>query len=59
VVKMDFNGIGFEGVNWIHVAPDRVNWGALMKMVISLWGSAKRGEFYLMSSDISDTSRKS
>jgi hypothetical protein len=58
MVKMHFNLIGFEGVNWIHLAQDRVHWGAVMNMVMSLWILLKEDNFFLMLSDISDISRK-
>jgi hypothetical protein len=34
---MDFNGIGFEDVYWIHLALDRVHCRAIIKKIMSLW----------------------
>jgi hypothetical protein len=36
--------IGWEGVDWIHLAQDRDQWQALVNMVINLLGSIKGGE---------------
>jgi hypothetical protein len=33
---MDIREIGWEGVDWIHVAQDRDQWRALVKTVISI-----------------------
>jgi hypothetical protein len=35
-IKMDLRGIGFEGVNWIHLAQDRDRCLAVVNMAISL-----------------------
>jgi hypothetical protein len=29
--------MGFEGVVWIHLAQDRMQWQAVVNMVINLW----------------------
>jgi hypothetical protein len=34
---MDLREIGWEGVDWIHVAQDRDQWQALVNMVMNLW----------------------
>jgi hypothetical protein len=34
--QMDLKEIGYEGVNWIHLAQDRVQWRALVKTVLNL-----------------------
>jgi hypothetical protein len=31
--KVDLQGIGYEGVNWIHLAQDRVKKPILVKMI--------------------------
>jgi hypothetical protein len=36
-IKMDLREIGFEGVDWIHLAQDRDWWRALMNTVMNLW----------------------
>jgi hypothetical protein len=35
-IKMDVNEIGWEVVNWIHVAQDRDRWRAFVNTVMSL-----------------------
>jgi hypothetical protein len=36
-IKMDLREIGIDGVNWIQLAQDRVQWQAFMNMVMNLW----------------------
>jgi hypothetical protein len=36
-IKMDLREIGIDGVNWIQLAQDRVQWQAFMNTVINLW----------------------
>jgi hypothetical protein len=35
-IKMDLREIGIDGVNWIWLAQDRVQWWAYVNMVINL-----------------------
>jgi hypothetical protein len=35
--EMDLREIGIDGVNWIQLAQDRVQWRAFMNMVMNLW----------------------
>jgi hypothetical protein len=35
--EMDLREIGWEGVNWIHLAQDRDQWWALVNTVMNLW----------------------
>jgi hypothetical protein len=35
-IKMDLRDIGIDGVNWIWLAQDRVQWQAFVNMVINL-----------------------
>jgi hypothetical protein len=35
-IKMDLRDIGIDGVNWIQLAQDRVQWWAFVNMVINL-----------------------
>jgi hypothetical protein len=35
-IKKDLREIGWDGINWIHLAQDRDQWRALMKMVMYL-----------------------
>jgi hypothetical protein len=42
---MDFKEIGWEAVDWIHLAKDRDHWQALMNMVIHLLVSYNAGSF--------------
>jgi hypothetical protein len=34
--KLDLREIGIDGVNWIWLAQDRVQWGAVVNMVMNL-----------------------
>jgi hypothetical protein len=36
-IKMDLRDIGWEGVDWMHLAQDRDQWRALMNTVMKLW----------------------
>jgi hypothetical protein len=35
-IKMDFREIGIDGVNWIRLAQDRVQWRAFVNTVMNL-----------------------
>jgi hypothetical protein len=35
-IKMDLREIGIDGVNWIQVAQDRVQWRAFMNMIMNV-----------------------
>jgi hypothetical protein len=37
--------IGWEGVNWMHLAQDRGQWRAVVNTVINLWVPFKGVEF--------------
>jgi hypothetical protein len=36
-IKMDLREIGWEGVNWMHLAQDRDQWWVLVNIVTNLW----------------------
>jgi hypothetical protein len=36
-IKLDLREMGIDGVNWIQLAQDRVQWQAFVNMVMSLW----------------------
>jgi hypothetical protein len=36
-IKMDLGETGINGVNWIQLAQDRVQWQAFVNMVMNLW----------------------
>ena len=36
-MKMDFQEVGREGMDWIELAQDRDRWRALMTAVMNLW----------------------
>jgi hypothetical protein len=40
---MDFTDIGWEGVNWIHLAQDRDHWWALVNIVTTFGFNKRRG----------------
>jgi hypothetical protein len=35
-IKIDLREIGIDGMNWIHLAQDRVQWRACVNMVMNL-----------------------
>jgi hypothetical protein len=35
-IKMDFKGIGWDGVDWIHLSVDKDKWWAVVNMVMNL-----------------------
>jgi hypothetical protein len=35
-IKMDLREIGIDGVNWIQLAQDRIQWRAFVNMVMNL-----------------------
>jgi hypothetical protein len=35
--KMDLREIGWDGMDWIDLAPDRDQWRALVNTVMNLW----------------------
>jgi hypothetical protein len=35
-IKIDLRGIGWDGMEWINLAQDRDQWGALGKTVMNL-----------------------
>jgi hypothetical protein len=35
-IKMDLRGIGWDGVDWIDMAPDRDQWRVLVDTVLNL-----------------------
>jgi hypothetical protein len=36
-IKMDLREIGIDGVNWIRLAQNRVQWWAFVNTVMNLW----------------------
>jgi hypothetical protein len=36
-IKIDLREIEWDGVEWIELAQDRDQWGALVNMVMNLW----------------------
>jgi hypothetical protein len=36
-IRMDLRKSGWERVNWMHLAQDRVQWGALVNKEMSFW----------------------
>jgi hypothetical protein len=38
-IKMDLKDIGWDEVYWIHLALDKVQWHALVNMIMHLWVS--------------------
>jgi hypothetical protein len=42
---MDFQEVGWGGMDWIYLAKDRDRWRALVKAVMNIRGSTKCGKF--------------
>jgi hypothetical protein len=42
---VDFREIGWEGVDWMHLAQDMDQWQALMNMIMNLQVPLKAGNF--------------
>jgi len=36
-IRMDLRELGWEGVDWIHLAQDRHQWWTLVKTVMNVW----------------------
>jgi hypothetical protein len=36
-IKLDLREVGIDGVNWFHLAQDRVRWWAVVNLVMNLW----------------------
>jgi hypothetical protein len=44
-IKMNFNGIGWEGVDWIHVDQYKDRWRAVANTIMILWVPKKAENF--------------
>jgi hypothetical protein len=42
---MDLREVGWEVLDWMHLAQDRDQWRALVSTVMNIWGYIKAGEF--------------
>jgi hypothetical protein len=42
---MDIRELSSEGVNWIHLTQDIVQWWAVMNTVMNIWVPLKVGNF--------------
>jgi hypothetical protein len=38
-IRKNFKEMGWEGIEWIHLAQDRGQWKTVMNMVMNLWVS--------------------
>jgi hypothetical protein len=47
-IKLDLRAIGIDGVNWIQLAQDRVQWQAIVSTVMT-FGSHKENRIFLIS----------
>jgi hypothetical protein len=36
IIRLDLREIGWEGINWIHLPPDRYEWRAFVNTVMNL-----------------------
>jgi hypothetical protein len=36
-IKMDLTEVGYDGVDWSHLVPDRIQWWAVVDMIKNLW----------------------
>jgi hypothetical protein len=36
-IRMNLGEVGWEGVDWMHLAQDRDQWQALVNMIMNLW----------------------
>jgi hypothetical protein len=43
---MELREIGIDGVNWIRLAQDRVQWGAFVNTVMNLRGSVRKRDIF-------------
>jgi hypothetical protein len=43
---MDLRKIGIDGMNWIRLAQDRVQWWAFVIMIMNLWVSYESRIFF-------------
>jgi hypothetical protein len=43
MMSSDFRQIGWEGVDWIHLAQDRDQWRTVVNTVMNLWVAKRRG----------------
>jgi hypothetical protein len=44
-IKMGHRDIGWGGMDWIYLAQDRDQWGALVNVVLNLWVPYNAGKF--------------
>jgi hypothetical protein len=44
-IRMDLRKKGIDGLNWIQLAQDRVQWQACVNTVMNLWFHKKAGYF--------------
>jgi len=44
-IRKDLREICWEGVDWMHMAQDRVQWRAVVNTVMNLWVPLKSGNF--------------
>jgi len=45
---MDLREIGWEVVDWIHLAQDRDKWWVVVNMVMNLWVPSIKGRGFLV-----------
>jgi hypothetical protein len=45
-IKMDIRGRGINGVNWIQLARDRVQWQAFVNTVMNLWVPRRKQDIF-------------
>jgi hypothetical protein len=44
-ITVDFSEMGWEGMDWMHLAEDRDKWRAVVNILTNLWILSNAGDF--------------